>query len=187
LIIDQSNNGVYESVNWAPQASGTRIPDPAAEQLELDWAKFLNRPDPVRQITYADEVGAERTYIEGSSKTVKVNVYERSAEARAVCIRKYGARCSVCGFDFGLQFGTLGSGFIHVHHVRPLSTIRNGYTLNPVEDLRPVCPNCHAMLHQKRPEPFTIEELKTILEQTRGKAHQDPKTGNPLSDRQIPK
>lgn len=34
--------------------------------------------------------------------------------------------------------------------------------IDPIEDLRLVCPNCHAMLHKKEP-PFTIEELKGML------------------------
>ena len=38
-----------------------------------------------------------------------------------------------------------------------------GYQVDPVRDLRPVCPNCHAMLHQRRPGPFGIEELKGII------------------------
>ena len=53
-------------------------------------------------------------------------------------------------------YGDIGKGFIHVHHLTPLWDIRQGYEVNPVKDLRPVCPNCHAMLH--RGTPYTIEE-----------------------------
>lgn len=77
--------------------------------------------------------------------------------------KKYGASCIVCGFGFGNKFGEIGAGFIHVRHLKPLSEIHKGYKLNPVEDLRPVCPNCRAMLHQRKPEPYTIEQLITIL------------------------
>jgi 5-methylcytosine-specific restriction protein A len=31
-----------------------------------------------------------------------------------------------------------------------------------VNDLKPVCPNCHAMLHRRTP-PYSIEELGIIL------------------------
>jgi 5-methylcytosine-specific restriction protein A len=34
----------------------------------------------------------------------------------------------------------------------------NNYIVDPVKDLEPVCPNCHAMLHRKDP-PYSIEEL----------------------------
>ncbi|NLO69847.1 MAG: HNH endonuclease, partial [Porphyromonadaceae bacterium] len=52
-----------------------------------------------------------------------------------------------------------GKDFIHVHHLRQVATIGKEYEVNPVKDLRPVCPNCHAMIH-RRSEPYTIEEIK---------------------------
>jgi type I restriction enzyme R subunit len=42
---------------------------------------------------------------------------------------------------------------------RRLSQIGHEYRLDPIADLRPVCPNCHSMLHKKRPA-ISIEELK---------------------------
>jgi len=159
--IELLRQGDYANVNWPPRASGIVIPDNIAEQLEEDWARFLNR-DPVKKIGYAEEISDEVLYYEGAVKRVNVNRYERDVEARAICIQKYGARCSVCGFDFGEKFGDIGRGFIHVHHLVPLSTIREGYEVDPIKDLRPICPNCHAMIHRKNP-PYTIEELKTIL------------------------
>jgi 5-methylcytosine-specific restriction protein A len=59
-------------------------------------------------------------------------------------------------------YGEIGNGFIHVHHVVELASVKDEYKVNPVDDLRPVCPNCHAMLHQKKPA-YTIEELKSII------------------------
>lgn len=47
------------------------------------------------------------------------------------------------------QYGSLGKGFIHVHHKIPLSEIGDEYEVDYVNDLIPVCPNCHAMLHRK--------------------------------------
>ena len=71
--------------------------------------------------------------------------------ARKKCIEHYGAKCAVsnCGFDFEKLYGDIGKGFIHVHHLTQLSDIGQGYEVDPIKDLRPVCPNCHAMLHQK--------------------------------------
>jgi hypothetical protein len=51
-----------------------------------------------------------------------------------------------------------GAGFIHVHHRKPLALIGRSYAVNPVKDLVPVCPNCHAMLHTQNP-PLSVEEL----------------------------
>lgn len=98
-------------------------------------------------------------YTEGEVHEVVLNRYERSREARDACIAAKGCRCAVCGFDFEQTYGEIGQGFIHVHHLVPISTIGKAYQLNPKTDLVPVCPNCHNMLHRKEP-PYTIEELQ---------------------------
>ncbi|WP_175752305.1 HNH endonuclease [Burkholderia anthina] len=70
--------------------------------------------------------------------------------------------CVVCAFDFGTKYGALGEGFIHVHHLRPLSQIKEEHEVDPIADLRPVCPNCHAMLHRGS-RVLTVEELKQLI------------------------
>lgn len=111
---------------------------------------------------YPDEIEAQ-TYTEGAGKTVTVNRYERDDDARAACIAHYGARCQVCDLVFSQRYSGLGDGFIHVHHLVPLYEIGRAYRVDPIRDLRPVCPNCHAMLHTRRPEPYTTEELRARL------------------------
>ena len=120
----------------------------------------------------ADEVAPEEVYVEGAVTTVRVNAYERSTEARNACLRAHGTRCTVCEVDMGERYGTIGDGFIHVHHLRPLATVGGDYKVDPVEDLRPVCPNCHAMLH--RPSALlSIEDLRAILQaRKRSSRHQ---------------
>lgn len=99
---------------------------------------------------------------EGLKRTIKVNTYERNPKARQKCIEHWKSVCSVCNFDFETKYGNLGKGFIHVHHLIPVSEIGKTYQVDPLNDLRPVCPNCHAMLHRTNP-PLTIEELKTNI------------------------
>jgi len=60
------------------------------------------------------------------------------------------------------MYGEMGKDFIHVHHLIELSSISKEYSVNPITDLVPVCPNCHAMLHKVKPA-HTIENLKMIL------------------------
>jgi HNH endonuclease len=100
--------------------------------------------------------------LEGGSTSVYVNRFERDSKARRICIQIFGAACAVCGFDFGSTYGEIGAGFIHVHHLTPLSTVREKHKVNPRRDLRPVCPNCHEMLHRRTP-PYSIEELKVRI------------------------
>lgn len=109
---------------------GSRLPTHLPEEIDEDEAQ---------------------TVFEGASRSVRVNVYERDPSARRKCIAKWGLKCSVCSFDFAERYGELGEGFIHVHHLKPLGEVGEQYELNPITDLRPVCPNCHAMLHRKMP------------------------------------
>lgn len=103
---------------------------------------------------------------EGAKKSVVVNSYERNPIARQRCIAHWQAQCSVCSFNFESTYGLIGKGFIHVHHLTPISQIGAEYEIEPVKDLRPVCPNCHAMLHKKEP-PSSIDELKSIINSNR--------------------
>ncbi|HHZ8125938.1 TPA: HNH endonuclease, partial [Klebsiella pneumoniae] len=74
----------------------------------------------------------------------------------------HGCLCRVCGIDMMKVYGEIAKGFIHIHHLIPLSDIKENYSLDPKKDLIPVCPNCHAMLHRRNP-PFSSEELKSII------------------------
>jgi hypothetical protein len=104
----------------------------------------------------------EIPFLEGQEFLVELTKYERNIAARKICIEHYGSKCQICDFDFSKFFGKIGEGFIHVHHIVPISQQAGEYQVNPVNDLRPLCPNCHAMAHRKNP-PYTIEELKNIL------------------------
>ena len=101
---------------------------------------------------------------EGSKHEHIVNIYERNPEARRRCVEHFGYKCCICNFDFEKKYGELGKDFIHVHHIKPLSEIKDDYYVDPECDLRPVCPNCHSMLHRKSP-PLEIEELKIIIQE----------------------
>lgn len=79
-----------------------------------------------------------------------------------MCIEQYGAFCNVCNFDFYITYGEIGKGYIHVHHIIPLSEIGKEYKLVPETDLVPVCPNCHSMIHKRKPV-LTKTELKEII------------------------
>jgi HNH endonuclease len=69
----------------------------------------------------------------------------------------------VCDFNFATVYGPLAEGFIHVHHVKPLSEIGAEYEVDPVADLRPVCANCHAIIHLGG-ECRSIEEARQIVD-----------------------
>ena len=105
-----------------------------------------------------EEVTAADQYIEGATKRISVNAYERNPKARRDCIAHRGTSCVVCGFSFETVYGERGKDYIHVHHLKPLADVGEEYEVDPIADLVPVCPNCHAMIH-KQP-PCSIDELR---------------------------
>ena len=115
---------------------------------------------------YPDEVPVSQgRLVEGAIRQIVVNSFERSAAARERCIRAHGTRCAVCDLDMYARYGEIGRGFIHVHHLVELATIGAEYEVDPVKDLRPVCPNCHAMLHRTLPA-LSIEAVRSHLGRT---------------------
>lgn len=133
-----------------------------------DWGSALIRywaldRDRLGGTRYPDEISDDPSYPEGTRVTVTVNRYERNPRARQKCIQHYGIMCCACDFDFEERYGPHGAGFIHVHHLKKLSAIGKAYAVDPVRDLRPVCPNCHAMIHLGEPQ-LSITELKQFLQ-----------------------
>ncbi len=110
-----------------------------------------------------EELAPAEDMIEGAAKSVSVNSYERNPEARAQCLAHHGYTCRVCSFNFENFYGVVGRNYIHVHHRVPLSEIKSEYVVDPVNDLIPVCPNCHAMIHSTRPA-LGVDQLKKHLE-----------------------
>ena len=147
---------------WNTQASGVTVPPDAATRLERRWSAHLRdiARAPVRM---AEEISELVGFPEGAKEKVVVNRYERDKRNRDACIKIHGCRCSVCSFDFGTVYGILGRNFIHVHHVTGVAQGGGRRRApDPRKDLRPVCPNCHAMLHIGG-NNRTIEELRHVI------------------------
>ena len=109
--------------------------------------------------------GEDQLFSEGACRQATRSVYERNSLARKICIEFHRSTegiisCNVCGFDFHQKYGDLGKDFIHIHHKTLLSS--KPTMIDPKNDLIPVCPNCHAMIHAKNP-PYTPEELMNLI------------------------
>ncbi len=147
---------------YAGRATAVEVSD--TSPVEILWSfEGTERPD---EIPWGE-------YQEGAARRVTVNAYERDRGARQACIDRYGTNCTVCDLRFEDRYGPLGAGFIHVHHLIPLSEVGVNYKINPLTDLRPICPNCHAMVHRRQP-PLSIEELRRILHNSRNPQGEPP-------------
>lgn len=86
---------------------------------------------------------------------------ERSPRNRAMCLMLQGSNCKVCGFDASLVYGP-NCDLVEVHHLEPLSCFQGSRVFNPMEDLVPLCPNCHRAIHKRSP-PHSLSELKSLM------------------------
>lgn len=142
----------YQSLTKSPMRGLRAVLQKHSEQLKEQDEYFV----------WPEDLSKSEGYDEGATKTIVVNVFERNAKARKACLEFHGHVCSVCGFDFEKTYGAIGKGFIHVHHLLDLALIGKAYKVDPKNDLRPVCPNCHAMLHKSKPA-YSVEEMKKLI------------------------
>lgn len=133
-------------------------------KLKRELLEYINNNfDDFYYEDYFTDISDEDKIYEGLKKTVTVNKYERSSVARSKCVEYNGCYCHVCGLDFQEVYGELGKDFIHVHHIKPLSEIDSTYVVDYKNDLIPICPNCHAMLHRRlNGKEISIEQLRRI-------------------------
>jgi len=132
----------------------TLRPEVRAAAFEIGWLERHEFMGP-------EEVQDVRSAPEGAVRTILVNRFERDPDLRQACIQYYGARCVVCSIDMGGAYGDHAMGFVHVHHLVSLAEMQGACDVDPIRDLRPLCPNCHAVAHLRKP-PFTIEQLRAM-------------------------
>lgn len=163
LLMEQLKE-IDSQFKWSSQSSGIEIPEHIASKLEILWREMTgsNIENLSRNEIGTEEIFYPERYTEGALTQITVNKYERNVKARKACLEKYGYICKVCNENLADKYGELGKEFIHVHHIVPLNEIKKEYKINPITDLIPLCPNCHAIIHRKNPA-YTPDEIKAIL------------------------
>ncbi|TAP44537.1 HNH endonuclease [Arthrobacter sp. S39] len=144
--------------DWdAGDIAGTELAPGDEAAIRALWADHgpLQGTDPTQPVP--------GTYPDAAVVRVTANRYERDPEARRACIAHRGTNCAACGFSFELAYGEIGADFIHVHHVVPAPQLGNGYVLDPLTDLVPLCANCHAMAHHGVSSPRSEAELRHLI------------------------
>jgi hypothetical protein len=163
--------------NWAPcphwRYSLTRLPeyDLLAENLviswssERKWVQHIKNNLVLESSTYIDihSHGDALQHQEGKQIARMMTIKKRNRQARNACLAIHGAKCSVCEMTFPERYSGLGKGFMHVHHLTAMADREHEYLVDARDELIPVCPNCHAMLHWELGRPMTIEQLQGML------------------------
>ena len=110
--------------------------------------------------------------MEGKAEVKITVVKERSQRLRTAAIAHYTVdgtiKCAVCGFDFKETYGELGDGYIQMHHENPVYQYSDDgfeeYISEAVKNMKPLCANCHCMVHRNKSKLISITELKSIVD-----------------------
>ncbi|MGE3893599.1 MAG: HNH endonuclease [Alphaproteobacteria bacterium] len=173
-MAELAEHPILSLYNWSPRQSGVAIRDDLVGALRGLWEQRVGTRKRLRTNASAFSTGAEefdsQAANEGRAISVLVNSFERDPKLREACIRLHGYECGVCRQQLSDRYGEVARYLIHVHHLRPLSEIGKRHSVNPDTDLVPVCPNCHAVIHLRKP-PFTVQEVQAFLKgRSSGKA-----------------
>lgn len=106
---------------------------------------------------------AENEFLEGGKVTRLTNHYERNPKLRAKAIEIHGTVCKVCKFDFSESYGPHGMHYIEVHHLKLVSKKDKPELVDPQNDMTVLCSNCHRMVHRRKDQILSIEQLIEIF------------------------
>lgn len=124
-----------------------------------------------QDILLAEEFGADPNELEFKEGKEKLKIHlikERNRNLVQLAKDKWANQgsgdilCSVCSFSFSKTYGEIGKGYIEAHHTFALSELEPN-TVTKIEDLAPVCSNCHSIIHRHRPWLSTTELRSTLL------------------------
>lgn len=137
---------------------------PEVKEIVDNVLTYINNYDIINSFAYSDTFG-EVFFESGLHIKKLINTYERNIKARNDCIKQKGCCCEICGFDAKKVYGEEFAGKIHVHHIVPISQRTEKYQIDSAQDLIPVCPNCHMILHTEvNGRYLSPEELKKRYE-----------------------
>lgn len=148
----------------------TLRPNVVAALKKIGWKQEVLQSIPTSLPEVKNDILLEQeSYHEGNLKLVYTPRYERDPGLREEVIKQKGTTCICCGFNFERVYGELGKGFIHIHHIKPLSTYEGEETVVSPDELVPLCANCHMIIHRQKTSTLSIEDLKKIYEFHKGK------------------
>lgn len=127
-------------------------------KINLEGNGKMSKSKPESQTPkFRNESEGERKHI-----TKEMDVIRRNPQLRQQCIDRYGYQCQCCGMDFAEMYGEeLGANFIEVHHLKPISTFETeGIPKDFVENLVPLCSNCHSMIHHIEQSEHSLRDLR---------------------------
>jgi len=153
--------------------SHTEPAEMSTSQIDLNSEDNLPNAQTGSNETQSTNSWSESDYteirIEGGR--VKRTVFVNERDPKIVEMTKLLAeetddlRCEICDASFYATYGPHGEGFIEAHHRIPFDGQEREIEMAPEaikKYIALLCSNCHRMIHRKRNEPITVDELKRI-------------------------
>ena len=148
------------------------------EALDYVLAEPFNYEDIKRALDDIQErddlLPIEEIISEGNVITRNTKVRERSSRLRYKAIEYFThdnkISCDCCGFNFPQYYGSdYGKDCIEIHHIKPIFQYK-GDSLDQslekaLQNLLPVCPNCHRVIHRNRIRSEQLVLFKNELRQ----------------------
>lgn len=150
IIDDKVESSYLDSRNVAIRrmrqvvGRGLRSPDARCTIYILD--------DRYRQLGNFLPERFSQSWREGARIEVTLSKAERDKAYRRAVLKKHGVVCKACGMIPKVDMQ------IEVHHLDPISEGERNTTL---DDLVPLCANCHRLAHSERP-PIPLERLRAM-------------------------
>lgn len=152
----------FELEDQAPSDSAPKIRFEVLGQAKIK-VDFI---DPTIITSDVDDLSENQpTSKDGAARIFYGTKYERDHKNRVKAIQYHGTTCVICGFSYQNIYGERGLGYIEVHHIKPLHTLKEEMIVDPKTDLFPVCANCHRMIHRRKTHILSIDEMKKIVSQ----------------------
>lgn len=183
---DNNRMDVYTDINVAGKytltAEGERYLDENIEQIEYLFSNKFPSSEVADVVSAVEKtIGKKRKlYVyseedmisEGKAISKETIVKKRSKKLRDAAIEHYRQTdgklyCAVCDFCFETMYGEIGKDYIEIHHENPVYQYSDdgfeAYIPEAVEKVKPLCANCHRMIHRNAKRPMTVEELKRLI------------------------
>ncbi|WP_245808895.1 HNH endonuclease [Shouchella patagoniensis] len=140
------------------------------QQDDIYWINLsMIESNVIEADTIAEEIEEYGAQTEGAVVTYYGKRYERDSYNRELAIRIHGSTCVACHFNYEEMYGPRGKDYIEIHHKKPLSTIGGETEIDPKKDLVPLCANCHRMIHRRKDEVLSVEELREMIKKYKSK------------------
>lgn len=127
----------------------------------------FNEEDKENILDANKEILIEEGYITSSTQ---VNKRARSKKLTAAAREHFSVdgiiRCNACKFSFDEYYGPTAKNYIEIHHIRPIFMYESNdfsRTISEaIDNLAPLCANCHRLIHRHSPV-ITPNEVTTLI------------------------